>query len=91
MYMYHHRVGGKRRRLVGDLVELIRSGRLAHGERLPGENQLAEQYQVSRGTVRSALSELQQLELISTQARSEERRVGKECAMECRSRWSPYH
>ena len=23
--------------------------------------------------------------------RSEERRVGKECAMECRSRWSPYH
>lgn len=67
MYMYH-RVGGKKRRLVGDLVELIRSGRLAHGERLPGENQLAEQYQVSRGTVRSALSELQQLELISTQA-----------------------
>jgi len=67
MYMYH-RVGGKRRRLVSDLVELIRSGRLAHGERLPGENQLAEQYQVSRGTVRSALSELQQLELISTQA-----------------------
>ena len=23
--------------------------------------------------------------------RSEERRVGKECAMECISRWSPYH
>ena len=23
--------------------------------------------------------------------RSEERRVGKECADECRSRWSPYH
>ena len=27
----------------------------------------------------------------SNRARSEERRVGKECAMECRSRWSPYH
>ncbi len=67
MYM-HPRVGGKKRRLVSDLVELIRSGRLAHGTQLPGENQLAEQYQVSRGTVRSALSELQQLELISTQA-----------------------
>ena len=26
-----------------------------------------------------------------TLERSEERRVGKECAMECRSRWSPYH
>src|SRR3546814_18316884 len=24
-------------------------------------------------------------------ARSEERRVGKECVMTCRSRWSPYH
>ena len=24
-------------------------------------------------------------------ARSEERRVGKECRMPCRSRWSPYH
>ena len=24
-------------------------------------------------------------------ARSEERRVGKECAIVCRSRWSPYH
>jgi GntR family transcriptional regulator len=58
----------KREQLVGDLTDLIRSGRLAHGERLPGENQLALQYHVSRGTVRSALSELQQLELISTQA-----------------------
>ena len=27
--------------------------------------------------------------LITT--RSEERRVGKECNVECRSRWSPYH
>ena len=24
-------------------------------------------------------------------ARSEERRVGKECTVVCRSRWSPYH
>ena len=29
--------------------------------------------------------------LIPTKARSEERRVGKECAPMCRSRWSPYH
>ena len=28
---------------------------------------------------------------ISTTVRSEERRVGKECASMCRSRWSPYH
>src|SRR3546814_18273028 len=26
-----------------------------------------------------------------TGARSEERRVGKECVSTCRSRWSPYH
>ena len=25
------------------------------------------------------------------QTRSEERRVGKECELKCRSRWSPYH
>ena len=25
------------------------------------------------------------------QLRSEERRVGKECLTQCRSRWSPYH
>ena len=26
-----------------------------------------------------------------TTMRSEERRVGKECSLPCRSRWSPYH
>src|SRR3546814_13634710 len=28
---------------------------------------------------------------LSADARSEERRVGKECVSTCRSRWSPYH
>ena len=28
---------------------------------------------------------------IIKRARSEERRVGKECTSWCRSRWSPYH
>ena len=27
----------------------------------------------------------------SPKSRSEERRVGKECSKQCRSRWSPYH
>ena len=27
----------------------------------------------------------------SSAGRSEERRVGKECRIGCRSRWSPYH
>ena len=30
-------------------------------------------------------------EEIAAAVRSEERRVGKECAITCRSRWSPYH
>ena len=30
-------------------------------------------------------------DLFPNQLRSEERRVGKECASMCRSRWSPYH
>src|SRR3546814_3302815 len=29
--------------------------------------------------------------LVTDMARSEERRVGKECVSTCRSRWSPYH
>ena len=29
--------------------------------------------------------------LVSGVVRSEERRVGKECRIGCRSRWSPYH
>src|SRR3546814_15954556 len=28
---------------------------------------------------------------VKEKARSEERRVGKECVSTCRSRWSPYH
>ena len=49
------------------------------GERLPSEPALAKHFGVSRTTIREVMSQLE--------ARSEERRVGKEC----RSRWSPYH
>lgn len=58
---------GKRSRLVDDLAERIRNGGYARGERLPGENSLAQGYGVSRGTVRSALSELQRRKLITTE------------------------
>src|SRR3546814_11226814 len=36
-------------------------------------------------------AERQRLQLLPVGARSEERRVGKECVSTCRSRWSPYH
>src|SRR3546814_14740876 len=40
----------------------------------------------------AALAGLGMLDLHGApQARSEERRVGKECVSTCRSRWSPYH
>ena len=39
-----------------------------------------------------ALDEAHLLNLsVARHWRSEERRVGKECTMTCRSRWSPYH
>ncbi|MBN9790877.1 MULTISPECIES: GntR family transcriptional regulator [unclassified Pseudonocardia] len=57
----------KRARLVEDLAGRIRSGRLPNGEQLPGENQLARTYAVSRGTVRSALAELARRDLITTE------------------------
>ena len=34
---------------------------------------------------------LQSWEVMLELERSEERRVGKECCLVCRSRWSPYH
>lgn len=42
--------------LMEDIKEEIRSGRIKPGEKLPSENQLTNQYKVSRHTVRKALS-----------------------------------
>ena len=57
----------KRDRLVHELSRQIHAGVLARGAQLPAEHELAERFEVSRGTVRSALSELQRRELIATQ------------------------
>src|SRR3546814_18345260 len=37
------------------------------------------------------ISRAQKMDVLSSQARSEERRVGKECVSRCSFRWSPYH
>jgi hypothetical protein len=39
----------------------------------------------------SPLVDLNLVQAIIPEVRSEERRVGKECRRLCRSRWSPYH
>jgi GntR family transcriptional regulator, transcriptional repressor for pyruvate dehydrogenase complex len=51
-------------RVTRRLVELIESGTLGPGEKLPGERDLSEQLQVSRGTVREAVQFVQALGLV---------------------------
>lgn len=46
-------------RIVADYVELIESGRLVFGERLPSLRALAEQYGASETPVKMAVRELQ--------------------------------
>lgn len=56
-----------RHREIADLIsQEILSGRLTRGERLPGENVLAERFSASRGTVRAALARLKDEGLIET-------------------------
>src|SRR3546814_2008479 len=50
--------------------------------------------QIRFGLLRDAyeyLAAMRHLHHRHAAARSEERRVGKECVSTCRSRWSPYH
>ncbi|MEL7538711.1 MAG: GntR family transcriptional regulator [Pseudomonadota bacterium] len=53
------------RQLAETLMADIRSGRLAVGERMPGELDLVEQFKVSRHTVRESLRVLEELGLIA--------------------------
>ena len=46
------------RRIATALVAAIEAGEYPPGSQLPGESQLAEQFQASRNTIRSALGEL---------------------------------
>ncbi|MEV6285479.1 GntR family transcriptional regulator [Kribbella sp. NPDC051770] len=56
----------KHERIAAILAREIRSGRLGHGNRLPGEVELARRFGVSRNTVRSALAVLTADGLIAT-------------------------
>lgn len=49
-----------------ELASQIRNGTLKPGNRIMSETRLAEEYQVSRGTVRRALEQLKKAELIET-------------------------
>jgi GntR family transcriptional regulator len=52
--------------IAGELAERIRRGDLGNRDRLPGELELAQEFSVSRGTVRQALALLQRNGLIET-------------------------
>ena len=54
----------------------------------PSEKRAREQAEAVRRARKLARKKMQREGLLP---RSEERRVGKECATLCRSRWSPYH
>ncbi|MDR2453961.1 MAG: GntR family transcriptional regulator [Bifidobacteriaceae bacterium] len=58
----------KKDQIVNSLTEQIQGGEIGLGERLAGEKALATQFQVSRGTVRQALGELQRRRLIETRS-----------------------
>ena len=55
-----------------------------HNEKVTA-NILSKALNLSIRTIKSYIAEL------NMNYRSEERRVGKECRIGCRSRWSPYH
>ena len=57
----------------------------SHYERLAGAYLEQEGYEILEYNYRCKTGEIDII------ARSEERRVGKECLRLCRSRWSPYH
>ena len=57
----------KKKRVVDELARRIETGQMGSGELLPGENMLAQEFNVSRGTLREALSELKRRNYIATQ------------------------
>ncbi|WP_213881285.1 GntR family transcriptional regulator [Pseudomonas sp. dw_358] len=57
----------KKTQVINELVRRIKTGQMNTGELLPGENILAQEFNVSRGTLREALLELKRRNFIATQ------------------------
>lgn len=68
MYMSIPVARGKRRMIVETLSRRIHDGEYELGDRLEGELRLAEEFGVSRTTVRQALADLQHRRLIATES-----------------------
>ena len=63
---------------------------LGHGATSSGPNG-TDGYFAEKDGRKFVLQDLHEMNRLAREARSEERRVGKECLRLCRSRWSPYH
>ena len=61
------RVGATTSHVASQLRNRILEGQYAHEERLPAERHLAEEFNVSRGTIRSVLELLEQQHLVTRQ------------------------
>jgi DNA-binding FadR family transcriptional regulator len=59
------RLGGTTGAVVSQLRNLILEGHYAHEERLPAERNLAEEFNVSRGTIRTVLQNLEEQNLVT--------------------------
>ena len=83
-----YRIGGRLEAVTPVAVELLLGYHpCSTGFLTSGLNQVGGQCQV--GSLTGAVASERVSEALK--GRSEERRVGKECASMCRSRWSPYH
>ncbi len=54
------------RQLAAILRERIETGRYKHGERIPTESELIEEFELARSTVRRAVNELREQRLVHT-------------------------
>ena len=55
--------------VAAQLLELLRSGALREGDRLPGEREIAARLQVARASVRAAIAHLQDAGVLATEPR----------------------
>ena len=55
---------------VREIISLIASGQYKEGKRLPAERKLCEQFDISRGTLRKALFDLEEMGAIKIRAQS---------------------
>ena len=74
---------------TGNLVFI--SGHIARKDGKPWVGQLGVNLGTEDGKAAARAIAIDLLGTLQAAVGSEERRVGKECATLCRSRWSPYH